>query len=225
MGLAARLVDWMAANRDGLDPLMAEEGSRAVHEEFLMAEGGSLPDRADRIERARAASARAWMRHLGRGLAQVWAGADSELPSRLERWTAAHPERLEALVLEEDAVAERRGLSGDPQADRRDVELAAHCRMLAEALAAQADSLGHERPPEFSRRVAAWARSQGARRRRLEDEACSAWSSGSARPPGAATPAPGADELRVREAAAVWAHVRVLAEALEHALGAPPASP
>ena len=32
-------------------------------------------------------------------------------------------------------------------------------------------------------------------------------------------------EMRVQEAAAVWAHVQVLAEALEHALGARPEAP
>jgi hypothetical protein len=34
--------------------------------------------------------------------------------------------------------------------------------------------------------------------------------------------APAPDELRVQEAAAVWAHVRTTAEALEAALAAPP---
>jgi hypothetical protein len=38
----------------------------------------------------------------------------------------------------------------------------------------------------------------------------------------AAGAAPEPDALRVREAAAVWAHVRVTAEALEAALAAPP---
>jgi hypothetical protein len=38
----------------------------------------------------------------------------------------------------------------------------------------------------------------------------------------AAASAPEPEEMRVQEAAAVWAHMRVLAEALEHALGARP---
>ena len=31
-GLADRLVAWMAENREGLDAMMVEEGSRAIHE-------------------------------------------------------------------------------------------------------------------------------------------------------------------------------------------------
>jgi hypothetical protein len=206
-GLADRLVDWMAANRTGLDALMAEEGSRAVHEEFMLAEGGSLPDLRARTERARAASARAWTRHLARGVEAVWVGADPGLSARVERWWAAHPERLEALVLEERAAAERRGASGDPEADERDAELIAHCRLFAEALAAQARPLADERPPEFARRLAALARAREGHRRALEREAAAAWG-----------PEPGVEGLRAREAAAVWAHVRVVAEALEDGL-------
>ena len=41
----------------------------------------------------------------------------------------------------------------------------------------------------------------------------------------AATSAPEPEAMRVQEAAAVWAHVQVLAEALEHALGARPETP
>src|SRR6476620_586952 len=115
-GLADRLVRWMADNRSGLDERMAEEGSRAIHEEFLLAEGGALPDRATRIERARGASARAWMRHLAAALSENWPGAGPDLPERMRRWNATHPERLEAFTLEELAVLERRGASGDPHA-------------------------------------------------------------------------------------------------------------
>jgi hypothetical protein len=209
-GLADRLVAWMAANRDGLDAMMTQEGSRAVHEEFLMAEGGTLPDMRARVERARGASARAWMRHLARGLEHEWEGAGPGLSGRVEGWTAGHGERLEALVLEERAVVERRGASGDPEADRRDAELLAHGRLLAEAVASHAPALAGEPPPAFSRRVAAGARGRAGRRREVEARAVDAW----------AAPADGRepDALRVREAAAVWAHVRVLAESLEQAL-------
>ena len=224
-GLADQLVRWMAENRPGLDALMSQEGSRAVHEEFMLAEGGTLPDRATRIERARGASARAWMRHLGRGLTAVWPDAEPELADKLERWTGAHRERLEALVLEERAIAERRGASGDPLADDRDAELAAHCRLFAEGLATLSESLAAspESPPDFSRRLATWARSQEGHRREVEAEAVAAW--GAAPHPGAEQPmtaAPETDEARVREAASVWAHVQVLAEALEHTLATRP---
>lgn len=227
-GLADRLAAWMADDREGLDALMALESSRAIHEEFLQAEGGTLPDRATRIERARAASARAWMRHLARAVAAEWPGAAPGLPDRLTAWGNNNRERLEALVLEEEGFAERRGASGDPQADRRDADLAAHSRFFAEGLATVAGPLGDgtESPAGFARRVAAWSRANEARRRAVEREALAAWGSGP--PPGAgpetsaAAEAPEPDEVRVREAAAVWAHVRLLAEALEHALDAPP---
>lgn len=227
-GLSGRLVRWMADNRAGLDALMAEEGSRAVHEEFLMAEGGTLPDRASRIERARGASARAWMRHLGLALGEVWDEADPGLPEAIQRWSSAHRERLEALVLEERAAAERRGASRDPLADDRDAELAAHCRLFAEGLAAVSGALADspESPPEFSRRLGEWSRSHEGERRAVESEARAAWGSGPA--PGSdqrMTAAPEPDEVRVQEAAAVWAHVRTLAEGLEHVLTTRPEAP
>jgi hypothetical protein len=227
-GLSARLLRWMADNRAGLDALMTEEGSRAIHEEFLMAEGGTLPDRAARIERARGASARAWMRHLGRGLDEVWDEADPGLSEAIQRWSGAHRERLEALVLEEQAAAERRGASGDPLADERDAELTAHCRLFAEALAAVSGALADspESPPEFSRRLGEWARAHEGERRAVEAEARAAWAA--APPPGSdqrMTAAPEPDEVRVQEAAAVWAHVTTLAEGLEHVLSTRPEAP
>jgi hypothetical protein len=225
-GLAGRLVDWMAANRASLDELMAQEGSRAIHEEFILAEGGVLPDRPARIARARGASARAWMRHLAQALAAELPGTPADLPERLTAWLNANGERHEALVLEETAVLERRGASGDPEADRRDVELTAAARLFAEGfatLAVPGDGLG-EPPAGFGRRVAAWSRGAEERRRAVEREALHAWGGAADRPEmtAAAGAAPEPDALRVREAAAVWAHVRVTAEALEAALAAPP---
>jgi hypothetical protein len=230
-GLSDQLVRWMADNRQGLDAMMAEEGSRAIHEEFLLAESGTLPDRATRIERARGASARAWMRHLGHGMAALWPGAPADLPGKMQRWNTDHPERLEALALEEQAILERRGASGDPHADHRDAELAAHCRIFTEMLASVSEPLveSPESAPDFSRRVATWSRSQEAHRREIEAEARAAWSAGP--PPGstqamsAATSAPEPDDMRVQEASAVWAHVRLLTEALEHALATVPEAP
>ena len=226
-GLADRLVDWMAANRESLDALMAQEGSRAIHEEFILAEGGTLPDRGTRIARARAASARAWMRHLAQALSANWQEASPDLPERLTVWMNANRERLEALVLEEEAIAERRGSSRDPVADRRDAELAANARLFAEGVATLVDPDDAERSPaRFGRDVAVWSRAHEARRREIESEALAAWGGGP--PPGggpemsAATTAPEPDEMRVQEAAGVWAHVRVTAEALEAALDAPP---
>jgi hypothetical protein len=230
-GLADRLVRWMADNRAELDARMSEEASHALHEEFMLAEGGTLPDRATRIGRARQASARAWMRHLGRALAAEWDGAEPDLAERIERWRAEHRERREALALEEEALAERRGASGDPIADERDGDLAAHCRHFAEALASVSASIveSGESAPGFARRVAAWSRSREGRRREVEGEARAAWSAAPAPGSGgrlsAADAAPEPEEMRVREAAAVWAHVQVLAEALEHTLQTRPETP
>jgi hypothetical protein len=228
-GLAERLVLWMADNRPRLDELMAEERSRALHEEFILAEGGTLPDRATRVGRAREASVRAWTRHLVRALAREWAGGEPGLPPALDRWMAGAAERREALVLEERAVLERRGASGDPAADERDAELTAACRLLAEGLAATAAPLvaAEEAPAFFGRRVAERMRETGRERREVERRAREAWSTAGeagAVPPmtAAADTAPEPDATRIEEAAAVWAHVRSLADALEHALRARP---
>ncbi|HMN99149.1 MAG TPA: hypothetical protein PKD59_07020 [Miltoncostaeaceae bacterium] len=225
-GLADRLVDWMAAHRSSLDEMMAQEGSRAIHEEFILAEGGTLPDRSARIARARTASARAWMRHLAQALAAELPGTPPDLADRLTAWMNANGERLEALVLEEQAVMERRGASGDPEADRRDAELAATARLFAEGYATvTAPDEGDGPPPaDFARRVAAWSRAAEARRREVEREALAAWGSAPDQPEmtAARESAPEPDELRVKEAAAVWAHVRTTAEALEATLAAPP---
>jgi hypothetical protein len=224
-GLAGRLVDWMAANRSSLDELMAQEGSRAIHEEFILAEGGTLPDRAARVARARTASARAWMRHLARAVAAELPGAPPDLPDRLTLWMNANGERLEALVLEEGAVMERRGASGDPAADRRDAELAATARLFAEGYATvTAPEDGGPPPADFGRRVAVWSRAAGERRRDAERQALRAWGATAQGPEmtAARASAPEPDEQRVQEAAAVWAHVRTTAEALEATLTAPP---
>jgi hypothetical protein len=225
-GLADRLVVWMAANRPALDELMAQEGSRAIHEEFILAEGGTLPDRPARIARARTASARAWMRHLAHAVAAELPGTPPDMPERLTVWLNGNGERLEALVLEEQAVLERRGASGDPAADQRDAELSATARLFAEGFATLTNPHdgGGEPPAQFGRRVAVFSRAAEGRRREVEREAVEAWG-GAAHGPemtAAHESAPEPDALRVQEAAAVWAYVRTTAEALEATLAAPP---
>ncbi|MDH3226315.1 MAG: hypothetical protein OEM67_04405 [Thermoleophilia bacterium] len=221
-GLAGRVTGWMAENREALDGLMTQEGSRAVHEEFIVAEGGVLPTREDRIERARRASTRAWLRHFGHGLAASWEGADPELGDRIETWMTVHGERREALQLDEEVAFEKLGRSGDPERDQRAVELAAQRRYFAEAVASTAEGLGID-PPELSRRVGSWCRENLARLKDLQVEALAA--------------APGVSDgdtqemallwerspeaARAVEAAMVWANLRFLAEALEHALPRP----
>lgn len=223
-GLAGRTTEWMANNREALDGLMAQEGSRGVHEEFIAAEGGVLPTRQERIERARKASTRAWLRHFGNGLAASWAG-DADLGARIETWLTAHGERREALHLDEQAALDKYGRSGDPERDERMVELAAQRRYFAEAVAATTEGLEID-PPELSRRVGAWCRDNANRLAALQLEALTA--------------APGVTEsdthemavlwerspqsAQAVEAAMVWANLRFLAEALESELPPFPAA-
>lgn len=225
--LGERLVGWMVAERPALDRLMAEEGSRAIHEEFLLAEGGALPDAGQRLARARAASARAWLRHLARGLEACWDGAPAGMGEGVGTWLARHGERLEALLLDEQAQLERRGRSGDAFADQRAVELGAQSRLFAEAVGAVVRP-GGEDGPAFSRRVAAWQQEHAARARELVEAAVG---DGDGDLSGAAQAAPlwerAPEEARRREAAILWARVRLLAEGTAAALLAagPPAPP
>ena len=56
--LGATLVTWMVDNRPALDERMKEEGSKALIQEFMAAEGGQgLPTPEERLDRARQAGA------------------------------------------------------------------------------------------------------------------------------------------------------------------------
>lgn len=179
-----------------------------MHQEFLLAEGGMLPDPAERLERLRTTMARAWMRHIARGLAEVWPGAPAELAPRIDMWIVGGEERLEALTLDERQRLERRGFSGDPGADEREVDLIAHARFFGEGLGATMDGDGPGAPAMGS--LVAERMRRG----------------------GAATPAddPEAPEGvpvdQAREMESVWAAVQELVAALEEVLGpeAPPTS-
>lgn len=216
--LSGRLVAWMSEHRPALDALMTQEASRAVHLEFIAAEGGELPDRDARLARAREASIRAWLRHLARAAAAEIPGAPSDLATGLERRMAAHQERREAYELEEQALLERVGRSNDPEADRRDITLAGHTALFAEALAALTGCAGEGVPaPTFARRVATRMRAAQRRRREIEAEARVAWGadpSAMERRPATAGERVEPDAARVAQAAAVWAHVLVLTESL-----------
>jgi len=219
--LSERLVAHMVANRPALEHLMTHEGSRALHEEFLLAESGTLPDRQSRLTRARIVGARAWLRHLAAALAAEWRVGPPDLQGRLERWVATGAERLEALELEEVAAVEREGISGDAQADARRVTLGAYMRLFAEGvgdIAAPAGLSG----PELGRRVNEVLRREAPFRRRVERESFEAWSGSpmeglleEARTT-AAPPEP--DVIRILEAAAVWSWIRVLSDALGEVL-------
>lgn len=222
--LDARLVAWMTEHRPDLDALMAQEASRAVHLEFLAAEGGELPDRSMRLGRAREASVRAWLRHLAHAAAAVMPGAPPDLAGRLERYMAGQQERREAYELEEGALLEKVGRSADPEADARDVSLASYGALFAEALAAESGCAGDVPAPAFARRVAARSRAAQRRRRGVEADARAAWSADLA--PMEGRPATAGervepDEARVAQAAAVWAHVLVLTESIGRELAEP----
>lgn len=221
--LSARLLDDMVQHRPRLETYMTEESSRALHEEFLLAESGTLPTRQARLESARVVGARAWLRHLAAALRASWDGGPPDLQARLERRVMTGAERLEALELEEEAELEREGLSGDEQADARRVTLSAHARLFAEGIGDIA-APGGERGPEFGRRVTAILRREAPRRRAIERQAFEAWSGSpmegvmeQARVT-AAPPEP--DVIRMLEAAAVWSYVHVLADAVGESLEA-----
>ncbi|MGI9538826.1 MAG: hypothetical protein ACR2N6_01600, partial [Miltoncostaeaceae bacterium] len=158
------------------------------------------------------------LRHLARALEACWDGARDGLAVDLEKWATGHVERIEALELEEQATLERVG-RGDPETDARHVTLAAHMRLFAEAVGAVVEPDGRS-GPELSRETAAFTRDNAARLRELETEARDSWAGDAPKQePMSKAARPEADETRVAEAAAVWAHVRVLAAALAHLLG------
>ena len=100
--LGEALVVWMVDNRPALDERMKEEGSKALIQEFMAAEGGQgLPSPEERLDRARQASARAWLRHLAAAIQANWASAPDDFTASMEKWLTAGQERLEALKLDE----------------------------------------------------------------------------------------------------------------------------
>ncbi len=222
--LAAALIADMVDNRPRLENLMQQEGSRVLHEEFMLAEQGTLPDRHSRLTGARRAGARAWLRHLAASLASVWDGGPPDFQQQLERQVQGARERLEQLELEEYAALEREGLSGDAEADARRVTLSAHVRVFAEAVGAVAVPQGLD-GPAFGRRVTDILRRSGARRRDIERQAFEAWTGspmeGVMEGTRATAAPPEPEVVRTLEAAAVWSFVHVTADALGELLGDP----
>jgi hypothetical protein len=133
----------MLQRRDLHRALAAQERSRAVHEEFLLAESGLLPGQDERLARLRSTEVRVWLRMVARWLEDTWADAPAGLGDRLDAWMTTGGERLEALEIDEARRLERRGLSGDPAADARKAHLLAHVRFFAEGLGtAMGDAAG-----------------------------------------------------------------------------------
>jgi hypothetical protein len=219
--LAQRLVTYLGEQRPALETIMAQESSRALHQEFLLAESGTLPDRNARLDRIRAVGARAWLRHLAGALQAEWAAAPPGLQGALEAYVARGGDRLEALELEETAALEREGISGDADADQRRVTLGAYVRLFAEGVGEIATPDGRS-GPEFGREITAIIRREGPHRRTVEKAAFEAWSGSpmegvleQARTT-AAPPEP--DIIRILEAAGIWSYIQVLCIALGEAL-------
>lgn len=217
----------MVEHRPELDKRMSEEGARALHQEFILAEGGILPDAATRMERARAASAKAWMRHLASAIEAGWPSAPAGLADQVCGWLVRGEERLEALQLDEEARSEQRGRAADPNDDRREVELRALGRLFAESIGSICRP-GDEGAPVFAKRVGEWQLDHLLRGRELVEETMARTT------PDGLSGAEQATELwervpadaRARAAALLWARVQFLTYAVAASLeAAGPAQP
>lgn len=218
--LGATLVTWMVENRPALDERMKEEGSKALIQEFMAAEGGgALPTPEERLDRARQASARAWLRHLAAAIQANWTAAPDAFAADMDRWMSAGEERLEALKLDEESRAEQRGRAADPNDDHREVELRALGRLFAEGVGSTCRP-GGEDGPRFAKRVVEWQSEHLLRNRELVDDAVARTTPEGLSGSEVAAPlwerAP--ETARAREAALLWARVQFLTEAVADAL-------
>lgn len=218
--LGVALGAWMVDNRPALDERMKEEGSKALIQEFMAAEGGgALPTPEERLDRARQASARAWLRHLAAAIEVNWDVAPKGFLADVDKWLLAGEERLEALKLDEEARAEQRGRAADPNDDHREVELRALGRMFAEGVGSTCRPGGDD-GPQFARRVVEWQSEHLLRNRELVDDAVARTTPEGLSGSEVAAPlwerAP--EVARAREAALLWARVQFLTEAIADSL-------
>jgi len=218
--LGETLVTWMVDNRPALDERMKEEGSKALIQEFMAAEGGQgLPSPEQRLDRARQASARAWLRHLSAAIQAKWTVVPASFSADMDKWLVGGEERLEALRLDEEARAEQRGLAADPNDDHREAELRALGRLYAEGIGSTC-SPGGDDGPAFARRVTEWQAEHLLRNRELVDDAVARTTPEGLSGSEVAAPlwerAP--EAARAREAALLWARVQFLTEAVADSL-------
>ncbi len=209
---------------------MAEEGSRAIHEEFILAEGGDAPRPAG-ARRAGPRRQRARLDAPPRPRGRGRLGGRRARPGRARRALVGGLRR--AARGPGAGGARRRGAArGLGRPGRRPARRGADRPLppLRRGAGDPGPALADQRAAGV--RAAGWRRAGAGGRGR----AAARWRRGAGRlglGAGAARPgahdgrhlAPSPTRLRVREAAAVWAHVRVLAEALEQALGARPGPP
>ncbi len=210
----------MVENRPALDERMKEEGSKALIHEFMAAEGGQgLPSPEERLDRARQASARAWLRHLAAAIQANWTAAPATFASGMDTFLVAGDERLEALKLDEEARAEQRGLAADPNDDHREVELRSLGRLFAEGIGSTCHPGGDD-GPSFAKRVTEWQSEHLLRNRELVEDAIARTTPEGLSGSDVAAPlwerAP--ETARAREAALLWARVQFLTEAVADAL-------
>lgn len=200
-------MEQVVGDEAGLGERLERERSRMTHELFMQAEGGVLPDEADRRRRARAATARAWMTHIAASVGATWPGAPADLGGEIDRWFAQNGERLEVIELD---LARRidDGPIADDEMRRRRVDLGAAARWLMEGIGAVCDP-DRDGGPGFARRAGA----------RLDDAADLIGSEVAE----ARLSAP--DDQRVAESAELFAHVRAVVSGLEAVLPGFPAGP
>lgn len=201
------LLTQVMADEPGIHERLERERSKMTHEVFLLAESGGMPDERERRTRARAATARAWMTHIGASLPAVWPQAPLDLGVELEKWFATNGERLEIIELElATRVAE--GPIDDLDTRERRVDLGAAARWLGEGVGALCDP-GGDGGPAFARRLATWLDEH-------DDEIARLAADGRVDAP---------DDVRTAESAELFAHVRTTVAGLESLLSGSPADP
>lgn len=193
----AALLEQVMQDEAGIHERLERERSKMTHEVFLLAESGAMLDETERRFRARAATARAWMTHIGASIEPVWPRAPGGLGESVEKWFATNGERLEIIELElAQRVAD--GPISDFDTRARRVDLGAAARWLGEAIGALCDPSG-DGGPAFGRRLSAWLDQKD------ETIALMAAEGRVADP----------DDPRVAESAELFAHVRTTVAGLE----------
>lgn len=137
----------------GIAHRLERERSKMTHQVFLLAESGEMPDETQRRAWARAATAQAWMTHIGASLEVVWRESPAGLGDSLEAWFANNGERREVIEMDLTARLASGAMDDETRARRRDLGTAG--RWLGEGLGAVGDP-GGIGGPEFARRLAAY---------------------------------------------------------------------
>jgi hypothetical protein len=194
---AGLLLRQVMGDEPGIRERLERERSKMTHEIFLLAESGVMPDERERRSRARAATARAWMTHIGASIGTTWPNAPADLGTSIEKWFATNGERLEVIELDMAARIASGPIDNlDTRAQR--VDLGAAARWLGEAVGAICDPDG-DGGPAFARRLSTWLDAHDAMVGELAGEAR------------VASP----DDPRVAESAELLAHVRTTVAGLE----------